>query len=106
MNKILQLLGVIFLLLILGFCIVIIYTVLNELIKNKITKYKIKTRYNKKPTARCYCRDCKLFIPDTGKCLDSCNSRYMGPGWFCCFAEPLTGELYKERDKYMKERGE
>ena len=42
--------------------------------------------------------------PETGKCWDHSTIRLMGPGWFCCFAEPLKGERFSERDKIMKEK--
>ena len=48
-------------------------------------------------------RDCKSWNYETGECDDSCNSRRMTDSWFCCFAEPLTPEQARERDKHMKE---
>ena len=68
-------------------------------------KRQIKKRFRKPPTAKCYCRDCQKFEPDTGKCWDGCNSRLMNPTWFCCFAEPLKGERYKKRDEQMRKDG-
>ena len=85
--------------------VVSIYSILRELLNNAIIKHKIKKRFKKPPTAACYCRDCKKWEPETGKCWDACNSRLMGAEWFCCFAEPLTGELFKAREKQFKEGG-
>lgn len=81
-------------------CIAVIFTiamVILELIKNLYVRYKIRTRYNKKPTAKCYCRDCKKFNPETGECGDPCNGRRMGPSWFCCFADPIDTNIFLKR---------
>lgn len=75
-------------------------------IRQHIKKYRqereIKNRFNKKPTAACYCRDCYHFEPKTGGCYSGHNSQLMNPAWFCYFAAPLTGDSYEERDKQMK----
>ena len=87
------------------FIVIVLYSIIREFVRSMITKYKIKKRFKKPPTAACYCRDCKKWEPETGKCWDACNSRLMGAEWFCCFAEPLTGELFKARERQFKEGG-
>ena len=41
------------------------------------TQFKIKTRFNKKPIAKCYCKDCKKWNPINGACADTLNQRRM-----------------------------
>lgn len=69
-------------------------------------QYRIKHRFDKPPTAKCYCRDCKKWEPETGKCYDHCNSRLMADNLFCCFAEPITGEICKQREERIKKNKE
>lgn len=88
-----------------SFMIFLVSMFMKSFISNLIRKYQIKNRFNKPPTAACYCRDCENFDPETGKCWYTCNTRLMSPEWFCCFAEPVTGEQYKNRDKIMKGKG-
>ena len=90
---------------VLGLMIFVLFVLIKHFIGDLIRKHKIKTRFNKPPTAACYCRDCEQFNPETGKCWDICNTRLISPEWFCCFAVPLTGEQYVKRDKIMKEKG-
>lgn len=101
-----EIIGIVAVFTIFLFAIAIISYILIAQIKKLIVKHKIKTRYKKLPTAKCYCRDCSKFEPKTGECCEPCNSKYMSPTWFCCFAEPLTGNKFKEREKLMEELGD
>ena len=91
--------GVIALLTVLLCVVLIIICEVGHIIEEARRQYRIKHRFNKPPTAKCYCRDCKKWEPETGKCYDHCNSRLMADNWFCCFAEPATGEIYKRREE-------
>ena len=82
-----------------AWAVILVWLGVKGLLQYIYRQIKIKTRFNKKPTAKCYCRDCAKWNPDNGKCSDEFNLRHMGPGWFCCFAEPLTGKRFIERDK-------
>ena len=85
------------------FLIAIIYICILSYIDKLISRYHIKHRYKKSPTAKCYCRDCEQWESETGKCWDQCNSRLMAPNWFCCFAEPLIGEKFEDREQEIKQ---
>ena len=71
-------------------------------------QYRIKHRFDKSPTAKCYCRDCKFWEPETGKC----HSHHTAPGyhmadcWFCYSAEPITGEVFKQREEWIRKNKE
>lgn len=71
----------------------------DEFIPEIVYTYRRKHRFDKPPIAKCYCRDCKNWNPSTGECDDHCNSRRMGAGWFCCFAEPASKEEIAKREK-------
>lgn len=83
-----SLIGVISCIAVIIILIMLLVMTLKEKVEDRIHDYKVEHRFDKPPTAKCYCRDCMLWDSETGKCYDSCNSRYMGPAWFCCFAEP------------------
>lgn len=100
----LAILGMLFLFMIIVVFGMYICYIIKDFIADQFQKYTIKRRFKKKPIAKCYCRDCKLWNPKTGECYDHCNLRYMGPSWFCCFAEPLTGKNFIERENYLKEK--
>lgn len=48
-------------------------------------RYKEKHRYDKPPTAKCYCKDCK-FHDDNGMCYGLVNER-TNDSCFCAWAE-------------------
>ena len=71
----------------------IICTYLQEMIISTIKKvkwkYKYKHRFDKTPTAKCYCKDCE----NRGKNIEDRNMcRYIGwivdEDWFCYRANP------------------
>ena len=82
---------------------VILCTCVVDLIERTKNKYIIKHRFDKSPTAKCYCRDCWLWDAESGACRDHCNSRLMNPAWFCCFAEPIDNQKeFEKRNKNLK----
>lgn len=81
---------------------VILCTRVVDLIERTKNKYIIKHRFDKSPTAKCYCRDCIRWDPESGKCHSGFNSQLMDPGWFCCFAEPASSKEFENRNKNLK----
>ena len=99
LTSIFALVGLIFCcVLFIGWCYTILL-LLSYSINELIYKYKYKHRFDKPPLAKCYCKDCKKWNPDTVACNDGYNSRLMGPAWFCCFADPIDLEELKRRHK-------
>lgn len=97
--KALALIGTVFLIGIVISIIIILGAKITGLVEEFTYQYQYKHRFDKPPIAACYCRDCNKWDPIDGKCSDHCNSRYMADCWFCCFAEPLTKNEAKDRDK-------
>ncbi len=61
-------------------------SLIKERIERRIRHYKIKHRFDKPPTAKCYCKDCERHSAD-GRCRKF-NGWYTGDSWFCWDAEP------------------
>ena len=63
---------------------------LGELIEKIYYKYKIKHRFDRKPTAKCYCIDCRYYEPEHNRCqlFDIC----IRSDSFCVEALPIGGE--------------
>lgn len=64
---------------------------IKELIRKLTLKYKQKHRFDKPPTAKCYCIDCTRYDTETGKCYRL--NRNTADCWFCCDAEPRNREV-------------
>lgn len=66
---------------------------IKKLIKNKKRDYQVKHRFDKPPTAKCYCVDCVYYEPyevegsTMGKCCFNSN-RGFNDNHFCAMAEP------------------
>jgi hypothetical protein len=92
MHEFLEWLGVIFLCILLTFAVISIYYALCEWFDNLKRDYIIKHRFDKSPTAKCFCRDCIHHDDETKRCYRfgettkeyRCTADY----WFCWEAEP------------------
>ena len=86
MIKFLVFMGIIFLLAIILSFILTLVVVCKELIEHKRYQYMIKHRFDKPPTAECYCIDCRLHGEDN-QCFKFEGWRTANE-WFCWDAEP------------------
>ena len=78
--------------------VVILFTLVYAIcigIKERISKlkwqYKYKHRFDKPPTAKCYCRDCKQHGSETNRCYKF-DGWHTADNWFCWDAEPREME--------------
>ena len=81
-----------------GFVFVVIYGGVCRLIDKLKYNYHIKHRFDKPPTAKCYCIDCKRHDNDTKRCYRfEYKSGYQctADNWFCWEAEPRDKEETK-----------
>lgn len=72
----------------LGICA---YGALRQLVKKIVRRYRYKHRFDKPPTAKCYCIDCRRHDNDTKRCYRfKYESGYQctADNWFCWDAEP------------------
>lgn len=70
--------------------IMVAYLEFVEFIKRKKTEYRIKHRFDKPPTAKCYCIDCESYNRTTLQCVNffEMSNRLVADNWFCYKAEP------------------
>lgn len=64
-----------------------IFCALRELIDKLKCNYRVKHRFDKPPTAKCYCIDCKYHSEVVGRCCRF--NMNTADNWFCWDAEPI-----------------
>lgn len=67
-------------------------------------KYRYKHRFDKLPTAKCYCIDC-IYWDDKGHWCNYFKGRTTADCWFCWNAEPLSRKDSEERDRRRENDG-
>jgi hypothetical protein len=67
---------------------------LKELVRRIRRNYQIKHRFDKPPTAKCYCRDCVQHNNESKRCCKF-DGWYTADCWFCWDAEPREKEETK-----------
>mgnify|MGYP006330712315 CR=1 FL=1 len=96
MDEFLKWLGVVFLCVIAAILFIGIYYAVCELIDKLKRKYQYKHRFDKSPTARCYCVDCKYHDDETKRCYrfgeTTKGYRCTADEWFCWEATPKREE--------------
>ena len=92
LKEILMLIGAVASFMIIGCIVTAICAGIKELIDNLKFNYRIKHRFDKPPTAKCYCIDCKYHDKETGRCWrfgeTTKEYRCTADNWFCWEAEP------------------
>lgn len=71
-----------------------IIELLRDFIERKAHEYDYKHRFDKPPTAKCYCRDCEYWRKEDGKCFKF-EGYHTADCWFCWNAEPVS---YRESE--------
>lgn len=79
-------LGVVFLSLIVCGITEAISTAIRERQRKKRKEYEYKHRFDKPPTAECYCVDCWYMDKEENKCRR--YEMYVAEDWFCKDADP------------------
>lgn len=83
--------GLLFVIAIFGCLIAALWYEFEEWILRLKYKYRVKHRFDKPPTAKCYCRDCKMHDPKSARCYKF-EEWYTADCWFCWDAEPNKKE--------------
>ena len=91
MRDFLALIGISFITLTFFMLAYLTYVGIKELISKLKWRYKYKHRFDKPPTAKCYCRDCKQHGSETNRCYKF-DRWHTADDWFCWDAEPREME--------------
>lgn len=94
-KEFLVLIGAVTIMVMIGFAIIVITDAIKELKRKLILKYKQKHRFDKSPTAKCYCVDCIHHDNKTGRCYYFKNWN-TADSWFCWKATPRKKEADQE----------
>lgn len=73
-----------------GFLLILTFSAIKEAIEHLLWRHKYKHRFDKEPTAKCYCKDCSHHAEDN-RCLIH-SGWYTADEWFCWGADPLKKE--------------
>lgn len=87
LKNVLMLIGLLSIIAIILVGVAILVDAIKERIRNLKMKHIIKHRFDKPPTAKCYCKDCKHWIED-GACCTIFKGWRTADNWFCWKAEP------------------
>lgn len=88
MKDFLVLLGAIAAIFIIIGVLILLVNGIKTLIHYLAVRYRYKHRFDKSPTASCYCIDCIYHNNDTGECYRLEPYQYTADNWFCWNAEP------------------
>jgi len=76
------------------------FDALRDVIRGWHWKHKYKHRFDKPPTAACYCKDCKWHSKKNNKCSNvTWADVYTPDNAFCYDAEPMTVKEAKKREQ-------
>lgn len=77
---------------IVGLCsgvLALVYYEVKDAVHNWRLAYRVKHRFDKPPTAKCYCIDCGFHDPETNRCSRIRSGEWhTADDWFCWEAEP------------------
>ena len=82
----------------------LVYAV-REFIRERIWIYRYNHRFDKQPTAKCYCKDCTFYGDFGNRCLCRKHKSYFSEDYFCKDADPCKAESGLAREKARKKGG-
>ena len=88
--EILALIGAVASLAVIGCMLAFAWMYLLEFIDEAKHKYRYKHRFDKPPTAKCYCIDCKYHDNERGRC--NSFGEFIADNCFCWKADPRKKE--------------
>lgn len=80
----------------------VIYAI-RSFIRERIWIYKYNHRFDKSPTAKCYCKDCSLYGDFTSRSLCRKHKSHFSEDYFCKDADPCNAESGLAREKRNEE---
>ena len=82
-----------------------VFYAIRQFIRERIWIYKYNHRFDKPPTAKCYCKDCSLYGDFSNRSLCRKHKSHFSEDYFCKDADPCKAESGLAREK-AKEKGE
>ena len=76
---------------------------IKQFIEERIWIYKYNHRFDKLPTAKCYCKDCSLYGDFTSRSLCRKHKSHFSEDYFCKDADPCEAESGLAREKRSEE---
>lgn len=93
--------GIVVCILILLFSLYLLIQTVIEYIHERKWNYIYKHRFDKSPTAKCYCKDCEMHGLSSNRCMLPGSTRYTPDNGFCYEAEPRTLAHEERRNKIL-----
>lgn len=78
---------------------------IRDFIRERIWIYRYNHRFDKPPTAKCYCKDCSFYGDFAHTRLCRMHNRSFADDYFCKDADPCKAESGLAREK-AREKGE
>ena len=72
---------------------------IKQFIEGRIWNYKYNHRFDKPPTAKCYCKDCSFYGDFTSRSLCRKHKSFFPEDYFCKDADPCKAESGLAREK-------
>lgn len=95
LEKVLEIFGAVTIIGIIGFFIICLIIKIKDIIYDLRESYKIAHRFDKPPTAKCFCIDCAFYRKDS-RCTLPGNDRYTPDCGFCYEADPKKEKRIKK----------
>ena len=76
---------------------------IRQFIRERIWIYKYNHRFDKSPTAKCYCKDCSFYGDFTNRRLCRKHKECFADDFFCKDADPCTAQAGLTREKRNEE---
>jgi len=76
---------------------------IRQFIRERVWFYKYKHRFDKPPTAKCYCKDCSFYGDFTNRRLCRKHKECFADDFFCKDADPCTAQAGLTREKRNEE---
>ena len=76
---------------------------IRQFIRERIWFYKYKHRFDKPPTAKCYCKACSFYGDFTNRRLCRKHKECFADDFFCKDADPCTAQAGLTREKRNEE---
>ena len=98
--------GAVVIILIIVAMIFVAICAIRDFIRERIWIYKYNHRFDKPPTAKCYCKDCSFYGDFTNRRLCRKHKEFVVDDFFCKDADPCKAKSGLAREKRDKETDE